>query len=138
MNLSDGEIELAGRLLTRLIRDYEKSIPAEYILPRLDRTVLADLLHEPFPDEGIGIEQLFKEISDTILPNSTAIAHPRFLAYVLGPSNGIAPFADAIASALNQNCNFWQLSPAASVIEQRLVSWLCGLFNNRERSCGAG
>ncbi len=136
LNLSDGDIERAGKLLTRLLRDYEKSIPAEYILPRLDRAVLAELLHKPFPDEGIGIDRLFEEISGKVLPNSTAIAHPRFLAYVLGPSNGIAPFADAIASTLNQNCNFWQLSPAASVIEQRVVSWLCGLFNYPDTAGG--
>lgn len=69
-------------------------------------------------------------------PNSTAIAHPRFLAYVLPPPNGIAPFAEAIAAALNQNCNFWQLSPAASVIERKVLAWFAELFGFPESAGG--
>jgi aromatic-L-amino-acid decarboxylase len=98
------------------------------VLPPLDREELAELRDRPFPEDGIGIEQLFQEIAAKVVPNSTTIAHSRYLAYVLGPPNGIAPFAEAIAAALNQNCNFWQLSPAASVIERKVISWLAGLF----------
>jgi glutamate/tyrosine decarboxylase-like PLP-dependent enzyme len=29
-----------------------------------------------------------------------------------------------MAAALNQNCNFWQLSPAASVVERSVLEWL--------------
>lgn len=136
LNLSDQEIELAGGRLTDLLRNYERSIPGASVLPALDRAVLANLLAEPFPEEGIGIERLFDEIEAKVIPNSTAIAHPRFLAYVLGPSNGIAPFADAIAAALNQNCNFWQLSPAASVIERNVVTWLADLFDYPDAAGG--
>jgi aromatic-L-amino-acid decarboxylase len=136
LNFSDNELEQAGRLLTELLQSYERSIPAPAVLPRLDRDVLSEILSEPFPDEGIGIERLFALIRKRVVPNSTAIAHPRFLAYVLGPPNGIAPFADAIASALNQNCNFWQLSPAASVIERKVIEWLSGLFAYPEAAGG--
>ena len=31
-----------------------------------------------------GVERLFAEISDTVLPNSTTIAHPRYLAGLVG------------------------------------------------------
>ncbi len=117
LNLSDEAILRAGELLTDFLRRYERSIPGARVLPALDRAALAELRSLPFPDRGIGVERLFQEIADKVVPNSTTIAHPRFLAYVLGPPNGVAPFADAIASTLNQNCNFWQLSPAASAID---------------------
>jgi aromatic-L-amino-acid/L-tryptophan decarboxylase len=136
LNLSDAEIARAGELLTEFLRGYERAIPAPRIVPDLDRAVLADLLAQPFPRNGIGLDALFREIGEKIVPNSTAIAHPRFLAYVLGPSNGIAPFAEAVAAALNQNCNFWQLSPAASVIERKLVAWLGGLFGYPDSAGG--
>ncbi len=103
LNFSDHEIKLAGQLLTEFLRKFEKSIPLPAVLPSLDQTVLAELLDQPFPRDGVGIERLFSDISGKIVPNSTAIAHPRFLAYVLGPPNGIAPFAAAIAATLNQN-----------------------------------
>lgn len=136
LNLSEREIERAGELLTQFLCDYERAIPAPRIVPQLDRAMLFDLLAQPFPKQGIGIDALFREIDEKIVPNSTAIAHPRFLAYVLGPSNGIAPFADAISAALNQNCNFWQLSPVASVIERKLVFWLGSLFGYPDSAGG--
>lgn len=126
--LSDSEIERAGGLLTEFLRDYERCAPAGRVVPEIDRAALAALAEREFPEEGVGVERLFEEIRSTIAPNSTAIAHPRYLAYVLPAPNGIAPFAEAVAAALNQNCNIWQLSPAASVVERKVVSWLAGLF----------
>src|SRR5262245_11802256 len=110
LNLSDRDIERAGHLLTEFLRSFERSIPALPVFPRLDRAMLSEILLQPFPEDGIGIDRLFNEITEKIVPNSTIIAHPRFLAYVLPTPNGIAPFAEAVASTLNQNCNFWQLS----------------------------
>jgi aromatic-L-amino-acid decarboxylase len=135
--LDEGDRKLAGQLLAELLDGYERALPElPRIVPDLDHDVLARLLQDPFPAKGIGVERLFREISDKVLPNSTAVAHPRFLAYVQGPPNGIAPYAEAIAAALNQNCNFWQLSPAASVIERSVINWLAGLFGYDDASGG--
>jgi aromatic-L-amino-acid decarboxylase len=129
LNLSQDEIARAGALLTQFLQNFEAAIPARKVLPDLDRASLTDMLDTPFPQHGIGIDGLFDEIATRIMPNATAIAHPRFLAYVQGPPNGIAPVAEAIAAAINQNCNFWQLSPSASVVERKVVSWLASLFD---------
>lgn len=136
LNLDEEDRQLASQLLAGFLDGYERSIPAPRIVPDVDRKVLADLLVAPFPDKGIGVEQLFRKINNEVLPNSTAVAHPRFLAYVLGPPNGIAPYAEAIAATINQNCNFWQLSPAASVVERSVIAWLAGLFGYGESAGG--
>src|SRR5260370_40859890 len=135
LNLSAAEIEQAGTLLIDFLRTFERSIPTLSVLPVLDRAALSELLTDPFPENGLGIEQMFRQVYEKVLPNSTAIAHPRFLAYVLGPPNGIAPFAEAISATLNQNCNFVQLSPPGSVIERKVISWLAQLFQY-PASCG--
>ncbi|GAA1032923.1 aminotransferase class I/II-fold pyridoxal phosphate-dependent enzyme [Amycolatopsis albidoflavus] len=127
--LSPAERAQAAASLARFVDGYEESLRTRPILPDVDRDTLAKLLAEPFPAEGIGVEGFFAEVRDRIVPNSTTVAHPRFLAYVQGPPNGIAPYADAITAVLNQNCNFWQLSPAASVVERSVVRWLAGLFD---------
>jgi aromatic-L-amino-acid decarboxylase len=106
------------------------------VFPALDHDQLSELLSLPFRDEGVGVEALFREIEEKVVPNCTTVAHQRFLAYVLGPPNGIAPHAEAIAAALNQNCNFWQLSPAASVIERKVISWFGSLFGFPESAGG--
>jgi aromatic-L-amino-acid/L-tryptophan decarboxylase len=136
LNLNPEEIEHAGKLLTTLLQNYERVVPTQKVMPTVDRGILSDLLKKPFPQRGIGIDQLFSDINDKIIPNSTTISSPRFLAYVLSPSNGIAPFIEAITAMLNQNCNFSQLSPVASVIERKVISWLGGLFNYPEEEAG--
>jgi len=136
LNLSDVEIQRAGDLLTEFLRGFEKSLPDRAVFPPLDRAVLTALFAQPFPEIGLGVDRLFQLIEEQVVPNSTATAHPRYLAYVLGTPNGMAPFADAIAAALNQNCNFWQLSPAASVIERKVIAWLAGLFKCPETAGG--
>lgn len=125
--LTDDERDRAGARLVALLDGYERGLPKADVLPALDRTRLAELLATPMPERGIGVDALFDRWEDTILPNSTTVAHPRFLAYVLGPPNGIAPYAEAVAAALNQNCNFSQLSPAASVVERAVLEWLASV-----------
>jgi aromatic-L-amino-acid/L-tryptophan decarboxylase len=136
LSLDDRERAVAGQLLVGFLDDYERSIPAPRIVPDVDRDALAALLRTPFPAHGVGVERLFAEIESTVVPNSTAIAHPRYLGYVLGPPNGIGPYAEAIAATLNQNCNLAQLSPAASVIERSVVAWLIGLFDMPDAAGG--
>jgi aromatic-L-amino-acid decarboxylase len=117
----------AGELLLTLLDDYERGLPTAPLVPEFDAEALTDLLSAPISRTGIGVEGVFAEIRDKIIANSTALASPRFLAYVSGPPNGIAPYAEAIAATINQNCNFWQLGPAASVIERAVLQWLAGL-----------
>src|SRR5690349_18936199 len=123
--LTAAERQTAGRLLTSFFDAYEEALTSAPIVPELDRPALASL---SLPDTGLGVEGFFRFVTDVLLPNSTKIAHPRYLAYVLGPPTGIGPYAEAIAATINQNCNFWQLSPAASVVERTVIEWLGGLY----------
>lgn len=126
----------AGRLLGELLAKYEVDLSNRPVFPKVNREAMRAILNEPLPEEGRSIEELFQEFSDVVVPNSTQVAHPRFLPYVLPSPNGISAFADALASVLNQNCNLWTLSPAANAIEQRVVSWFLELFAFPRGSAG--
>ncbi|MBB4689265.1 pyridoxal phosphate-dependent decarboxylase family protein [Amycolatopsis jiangsuensis] len=125
--LTDQERARAGARLVTLLDRYERDLPGSRVLPEPDRAQLATLLADSVPEKGIGVDGLFDRIEDVILPNSTTVAHSRFLAYVLGPPNGVAAYAEAVAATINQNCNFWQLSPAASVVERSVLEWLTSI-----------
>ncbi|MFC2030859.1 pyridoxal phosphate-dependent decarboxylase family protein [Chloroflexota bacterium] len=126
----------AGRLLGEFLANYEVDLYGRPVMPDIDRQAIRAILDEPLPVEGKSIDELFSEFTDVIVPNSTQVAHPRFLPYVQPTPNGIAAFADALASTLNQNCNLWTLSPAANAIEQRVVGWFHELFAFPEGSGG--
>lgn len=127
LTLTDEERARAGERLVALLDRYERDLPRSRVLPEPDRDQLARLLADSVPEKGIGVDGLFDRFEATILPNSTTVAHPRFLAYVLGPPNGVAAYAEAVAATINQNCNFWQLSPAASVVERTVLEWLASI-----------
>ncbi len=126
----------AGRLLGEFLADYEIEVADQPVLPPIDRQAMRAILTEPFPEEGRPLEDLFQEFRQVVVPNSTHVAHPRFLPYVLPSPNGISAIADALAGALNQNCNLWTLSPAANAIEQRVISWFHELFSFPQGSGG--
>jgi aromatic-L-amino-acid decarboxylase len=118
----------AARRLGDFLAGYEQDLASRPVFPALDRRVIDDILREPLPEEGRPLAALFDELEAAIVPNSTQIAHPRFLAYVLASPASVAIFAEAAAAALNQNCNVWTISPAANAIEQRVVAWFGELF----------
>lgn len=126
----------AGHLLGELLAGYEGDLSNPPGFGQIDREAMRAIMTEPLPEEGRSLEELFQEFREVVMPNSTHVAHRRFLPYVLPSPNGISAFADALASTLNQNCNLWTLSPAANAIEQRVISWFQDLFSFPEGSGG--
>jgi aromatic-L-amino-acid decarboxylase len=126
--LEEDEIREAARMLGDLLANYQSSLPDRPVFPNLDRDFIRRILDEPLPEEGRALAELFREFAEEVVPNSTHIAHPRYLAYVLASPHGIAPFADALASTLNQGCALWELSPVASAVEQKVLAWFRDLF----------
>ncbi len=134
--LSEEEIHHAAQRLGEILAGYEASLPKRPVFPKLDRALLREILEEPLPERGRPFSELFDEFEERILPNSTQVAHPRFLAYVLASPHGLAPFAEALSAALNQGCALWALSPVANAIEQKVIAWLAELFGFPEGTTG--
>jgi aromatic-L-amino-acid decarboxylase len=118
----------AAQLSSAFIERYHDSLPERAVFPDIDREAIRKVLAMPMPDQGCDIEELFEELETFIVPNSTHPAHPRFLPYVMPSPNAISPFAEMVASVLNQSCALWTLSPAANAIEQKVVRWLADIF----------
>jgi glutamate/tyrosine decarboxylase-like PLP-dependent enzyme len=126
----------AGLLLGEFLAGYEVDLYNRPVFPKIDRAAIREILDEPLPEEGISIEELFQEFNNVVVPNSTHVAHPCFLSYVLPSPNGISAYAEALASAINQGCSLWTLSPAANAIEQRVITWFHELFSFPKESGG--
>src|SRR5438067_13595386 len=85
LSLSDHELATAGNLLTDFLRSFESSLDDCRVIRILDRNQRSELFATPFPEPGLGLEPLFRDVDEKILPNSTTVAHRRFPAYVLRP-----------------------------------------------------
>jgi aromatic-L-amino-acid decarboxylase len=98
---------------------------------------LVRLFDEPLPQTGVSGEHLLEWFGNEILPNSMQIASPRYFGLFNPTPLAIGVWADALASALNQNGAVWRNSSAASVIEARVARWLCEMVGYPSSSFGA-
>src|SRR4030095_2779802 len=58
LSLGQADRLKAARLLTTLLDECERSTESRAIVPEPDRHLLAELLSEPFPQVGTGVERL--------------------------------------------------------------------------------
>ncbi|HZN11297.1 MAG TPA: aspartate aminotransferase family protein [Blastocatellia bacterium] len=78
------------------------------------------------PDEGISFEAL-RERLRAVISKSIALWHPHTAAHLHTPVLLPAVAAEMAISALNQSMDSFDQAPAATVIEQQVLGWLCRL-----------
>ncbi|WP_435152399.1 pyridoxal phosphate-dependent decarboxylase family protein [Haladaptatus sp. DFWS20] len=90
---------------------------------------------EIIPDAGEGLEDALESV-EPVLRNSVGVSNPQCLAHLHCPPmiSGLA--AEAMLSATNQSMDSWDQSPAATLLENRMVEELCGLFGYDEDGDG--
>lgn len=84
------------------------------------------LLASP-PADGPGDPfQLLDKLQRDVFPNTLNVSHPRFFAFVPGPSNFISAMADVLASGFNVFNGTWLGGAAAAALELEVIEWLRG------------
>jgi L-2,4-diaminobutyrate decarboxylase len=86
---------------------------------------LADLLAGDFcPSESVTLEKVLRG-AEAVIDNSVVVGHPFTAAHLHCPPliSGLA--AEVVLSALNQSLDSFDQAPAATVLEQQLLRWLC-------------
>jgi L-2,4-diaminobutyrate decarboxylase len=86
---------------------------------------LGDLLSSDFlPDMGCAPAQI-AGIWRTVVANSIAVSHPHTAAHLHCPPLLASLAAEVVITALNQSMDSFDQAPIATVVEQRLIEWLC-------------
>src|SRR5947209_691834 len=62
---------------------------------------------------------------EAIVQNSVIVSHPATVAHLHCPPLLAALAAEVVISALNQSMDSFDQAPIATVIEQKMISWLC-------------
>jgi L-2,4-diaminobutyrate decarboxylase len=79
---------------------------------------------EILPETGGSWEQVLDQLRTTIL-NSVAVTHPYTAAHLHCPPLLPALAAEIAISAMNQSMDSFDQGPIATVVEQKLIRWLC-------------
>ena len=85
---------------------------------------LADLISDDFLPQEAGSVQ----IADTlraVVANSISVSHPRTAAHLHCPPLLASLAAEVVISALNQSMDSFDQAPIATIVEQKMIHWLC-------------
>ncbi len=92
--------------------------------PPPSRAELEARLREPAPEQGRALDETLERLRNDVLPYRLKVDHPRFFAYVPGPSNFVSAVADFMAAGYNVFAGSWQSSAGAAQIELITIDWI--------------
>lgn len=87
-------------------------------------------------NEGLNLDEALAELKDLYLDHAIAFHHPTYIAHLNCPVLIPALVGEFIASSLNTAVETWDQSTSATLIEQEMVNWACGLFDLPKTSDG--
>jgi aromatic-L-amino-acid decarboxylase len=121
--------EIGYRVVDSLV-EHLATLPDQRVGAKADPARVLSILKEPAPEQGAEFETVLAQLERDILPNSMHVNHPRFFAYVPGPSNFVGAMADALASGYNVFAGTWISGSGPAAVELMTLNWLreaCGL-----------
>lgn len=134
-NLS-AEHEELGRTVTEIVAAYFRGLDGGRVCSEASPAEMEKMFDEPLPVEGASAGEILHRFTRDVLPHAMNIPSPRYYGLFNPTPLPLAVWADALASAINQNGAAWRNSPSASVIEARVLRWLCDLIGYPEESFG--
>jgi len=76
------------------------------------------------PEAPADPAEIFADFEAIVPDAMTHWQHPRFFAYFPANASPASQWAEQLANAMAAQCMLWQTSPAATEIEQVMISWL--------------
>lgn len=130
------EHEQLGKIVTGIISRHARTLEEARVCSEATPNELEKMFDEPLPREGSDSLELFARFEREIAPHAMNIPSPRYFGLFNPTPLAAAVWADALCSAINQNGAVWRNSPSASVIEARVLRWLCEIVGYGAESFG--
>ena len=86
---------------------------------------MAELFSADPPDRGRPFTEVLSHAREDIFANSLLCNHPRYFAFVPGPSNFYGVLGDLLASGFNIFTGTWLESSGPAALELSMIDWLC-------------
>ena len=125
---ADAEPDAAGAFL-RVATDYlarTRTHDAPVSTP-LGPDDLAARFDEPLPSGGRPLAEVIARLEEAVVPDSNHLCDPRAMGHQVSAPLPAAIWTEPLAAALNQSVAVWEMSPVGTVIEARVVRWMCDL-----------
>jgi len=128
--------ERLGRAVTEIIKEYVAGLDSRKVTSSATPRDLEKIFDEPFPEQGITIEEILARFTKDVLTHAMQVPSPRYYGQFNPTPLPIGVWADALSSTLNQNAGAWRNGPTSAMIEARVLRWLCELVGYGRQSFG--
>ena len=135
-SLDEAVVREMGYEFVDLIVEYWKGLEGRRVYGPLTPVGLDEMFEEPVPENGAPLADVLQECRAQVFPNTMAVGSRRYFGMMNPAPLPVAVFAEALASAMNQNVASWRHAPSGTAIEKRVIRWLCDLFGLPETSFG--
>lgn len=88
---------------------------------------LARRFDEPLPQSGRPIEDVLERLRRDVVPDSNHLCHPRSMGHQVSAPLPAAVWTESLVAALNQSAAVWEMSPVGTILEARVIRWMCDL-----------
>ena len=130
LTLPPEEMRALGYRVVDMLVEHLEELPARPVARKADRPALEACLREPPPDRGRDVQGVLEQLHRDVFRYTGHVDHPRFFAFIPGPSNFVGAMADALASGHNVFAGTWLEASGPAEIELVTLDWLrqaCGL-----------
>ncbi len=103
---------------------------------RLAAADIADRFDGPMPETGRPLSDVVAHIVSDVIPESNWLHHPMAMGHQVAPPLPVAIWSEALVAALNQSLAVWEMSPVASILETKVIKWMCDLAGLGPRAGG--
>jgi len=125
---ADGDAAV-GRAFVGLAAEYfaQTRSRAGRVSTRHTAAGLAARFDEPAPREGRSMEGIISRLRADVLPDCNHLYHPRYAGHQIGGPLPAAVWMESLTAALNQSVAVFEMSPVGTVLEHRVIAWMCEL-----------
>ena len=135
-DLSNQEVE---KVIKDFIKDYfvfRQNLKNENVVENIDEQQLKKVKTMTIPKRGRSLEEVTKEMNESIYKYGYNVNHPRYFGFIPGPSSTLSLLGDVMTSAYNRHAGSWTTFPAGCHIENELIQWLCQQANYPKSASG--
>ncbi|MCF6293610.1 MAG: aminotransferase class I/II-fold pyridoxal phosphate-dependent enzyme [Robiginitomaculum sp.] len=136
LSLTRQQMQRFGQAALDMIIDHHDTLADLPVGKASDPQVLSKWLNEEPPEHGSDPLEVLAELNSNALNNTMNINHPRYFAFVPGPSNFASAVGDMLASAYNIFAGAWLGPSGVAAIEIKALNWLKQLFGYPSGSGG--
>ncbi|WP_199328178.1 pyridoxal phosphate-dependent decarboxylase family protein [Cylindrospermum sp. FACHB-282] len=128
LQLTRAEMQTLGYQVIDMLVEHFESVPNKPVTRKASRAELENRLNQPIPQSGTDPANILQQLQQDVFSNIAHPDHPRYFAFVPGPSNFVSVMADTLASGFNAFAGAWLVGSGPSEIELLTIDWLRQIF----------